>query len=672
MPTARPPALVGQAFRTAAWALAYTATAFVGRATIPEGTSFGLIWPAGGVAALWLLLTSPRLLPVNATLLGATAFTVNYVTGAPAQLAAVLIVTNVLQAVVATYGLRRLCPTLWGCGGDEALGAPGQLGRVLAAVVGAVVLATGVGAVLFALLVGPQSPVEVILWLGRNLCGLLLVAVPGLLLGRWLTHRNDDAVTRELVPPAGGRIEFLAAALATVGMYFLAFGLDDLPLAFPLLVTSVWVGARFSTLVSALHSAVAGSAAVGLTLANTGPFADVTSIILGSLLVQYFVVVVMILGLALATGRDERLALSLRLARAEHEASERAALYDTVFSSMTEGVNVLDEDGKFLITNDAATELMGFGKSTLPGNTAAITAYYAGPGGGEIPPEGKPSYRALHGETVRQMDVVYRSPSGEQKTFSVSGAPLPPGPDGKRRAVLVFDDVSAERLAKAELAAFARIVAHDLKSPLTSIEGWVELATDELRASGALGREFAHEFTGRVARASARMRQLINDLIQHALTESIDLVRAEIDLGSLVRHAVRSRGSEESVTVADLPTVHGDEVLLRLAVDNVLGNALKYVAPGTRPDVRVSGVAAGDEVVVRVADNGIGMPPGAHDQMFAEFQRGAAPGYEGTGLGLAIVRRVITRHGGAVTAYDNPAGQGTVVELRLPREHTLR
>lgn len=666
MLTGRPPASARQLGATAAGVVAFVATAFLGRAFVPEGTSFGLIWPAGGIGALWLLLTAPRLLSVNATLLGATAFAVNFVTGAPTELAVVLALTNVLQAVGTTYGLRRLVPNLWGCGGDEVLRTPTQLGRVLLAVVGSSVVATGLGAAAFQLVVGQQTAVGVILWVGRNLCGLLLITVPGLLVGQWLSHRHADAGDPDLIPPAGGRTEFVAAVVATVAMYFLAFGLDDLPLAFPLLVTSVWVGARFSTLVSALHSAVAGAAAIALTLANTGPFAGVSSITVGSLLVQYFVVMVMILGLALATGRDERLALELRLARSEREASERAAMYDTVFASMTEGVQVVDEDGKFILTNDAARELLGFEESAMPADLGGLTLYYPAPVGTEIPLEREPSNLALHGQVVRQMDVVYRSPKGEERTFSVSAAPLPPRPDGKRMAVTVFIDVSSERLARAELASFARIVAHDLKSPLTSIQGWVELAAEELKGSGGLDTEFARQFTDRIARSAARMRQLIDDLIHHALTESVALVRSDVDLNALVRAATTSRGSEELVTVGQLPTVPGDEVLLRLVVDNILDNALKYVAPGTRPDVHVTGEVAGGDVIVRIADNGIGMPAGEHDQMFGEFKRGTAS-YEGTGLGLAIVRKVITRHGGVVRAYDNPTGQGTVVEFRLPR-----
>lgn len=646
-------------------ALLFAVTALLGRMTVPEGANFALIWPACGFAVLWLLLTRADLLAVNATLLGVTAFVVNWQLGAPWELAALLMVTSVVQALMVTVGLRRFCPDLWGCGGDEAIATPAVLWRVLSVIVLASAVATAIGVVAYHLLIAAHSPWEDWLWLGRNLCGIFLVVTPALLVGQRLRAVREHHVLVD--PSGGGPIELVAACLFTLLLYALAFGFEQAPLAFILLMATVWVSLRFSTLVAAVHALVTGVAAVAFTLAGSGPFANASSIVIGSLSVQYYVVSLTVLAMALATGRDERLALAAQVADAERETAERAALYDTVFSSMTEGVNVLDEDGNFLITNEAATELLGFADSEGPGNMSEITAFHPGPGGRVMAPEAKPSALALRGKVVRQMDVVYRTPTGQERTFSVSGSPLAPGADGKRRAVLVFDDVTAERIATAELSEFAWVVAHDLKSPLTAIELWINTAADELDVTGIMTPEFARKFTDGLARSTKRMRQLIEDLLQHAATETVDLVRVPIDLTALVARTVRMRSGEDAVTVADLPTVFADEVLLRLAFDNVIGNALKFVADDRPAQIRVSGVTVGDEVIIRVSDNGIGMPAGQHELMFAEFQRGVAEEYGGTGLGLAIVRRVVTRHDGVVRAYDNPTGVGTVVEFRLPR-----
>jgi signal transduction histidine kinase len=108
-------------------------------------------------------------------------------------------------------------------------------------------------------------------------------------------------------------------------------------------------------------------------------------------------------------------------------------------------------------------------------------------------------------------------------------------------------------------------------------------------------------------------------------------------------------------------------VLLRQVIDNLLGNALKYTPPGQPVRVTVTAQPGGDGfTAVEVADRGIGIPDGQHTAIFERFHR-AHPGttYPGTGLGLAICQRIIERHGGTITATDNP-GDGTIFRFTLP------
>ncbi|TQS39790.1 sensor histidine kinase, partial [Cryptosporangium phraense] len=113
--------------------------------------------------------------------------------------------------------------------------------------------------------------------------------------------------------------------------------------------------------------------------------------------------------------------------------------------------------------------------------------------------------------------------------------------------------------------------------------------------------------------------------------------------------------------------VHADPVLARQLLDNLIGNAIKYTAADALPHVSIRTTRAGDGMVeVEVTDNGIGIPAGQHEAIFANFHR-AHPGaqYTGTGLGLAICRRIVERHGGAITAADNPSG-GSRFTFTLP------
>ncbi len=116
-----------------------------------------------------------------------------------------------------------------------------------------------------------------------------------------------------------------------------------------------------------------------------------------------------------------------------------------------------------------------------------------------------------------------------------------------------------------------------------------------------------------------------------------------------------------------MPLVLGDPVLVRQVLDNLIGNALKYVAPDVEPKIAVRGWRSGPRLVtVQVADNGIGIPAGERERIFDEFHRAHYRDYEGSGLGLSIVRRIITRHDGTIVARANPAGQGSLFEFTLP------
>ena len=646
----------------ALWAAAFVGAAFLGRSTVPEGTHFGLIWPAGGVAVLWLLSVRARPLSVDIVAVGGLAFAVNYWTGASLALGLVLATTNVVQALAATVTIRRLVPELWGAGGTAPLGTPRQLVLLVLSFLEAAALGTLIGYVGYSLVVGEMPLDEFLLWLGRNLCGLLVVVILGMVTGHWWQSRHDPDLPRpaEGDPGAGPR-ELATALLVTAGLYAAAFIYDDLPVEFPLLVATVWIGARFSTLLSIWHSAVAAAVTISLTLIGWGPFAIVDSLAVGLMLAQFFIVMLVVSGLALATGREERRVLTNALDQARMAADEQAQLLEAIIGSMTDGVNVLDSSGHFLLTNTVARELMGMDQG-VPAIASSINARYLD--GREIPPEDRPSTHVLHGHTVRHRDVLSQVGDGQERVLSVSGAPLPPGKDGLARAVMLFHDVTAEHEIRRELAAFARVVAHDLNNPLTAIEGWSELAAD--KADEDLDPEFVHEFITRIRSSSGRMRRLITRLADHALSGQRELRSEHLELAEIVADVVADRDASGLVTCTGSAVIDADTVLLRQAIDNLVGNALKYVAPGQEPHVDVSIDTEGSEVVLRVADNGIGVPAGQHEKVFSEFHRAHGTSYDGSGLGLAIVRRVATRHGGSVTAYDNPAGQGTTFELRLP------
>lgn len=111
-------------------------------------------------------------------------------------------------------------------------------------------------------------------------------------------------------------------------------------------------------------------------------------------------------------------------------------------------------------------------------------------------------------------------------------------------------------------------------------------------------------------------------------------------------------------------------MLLRQVIDNLIGNAVKYVAPGVRPQIEVRARHTDSDgtsmVEIEVSDNGIGIPVGQHVQVFDSFHRAHQHGYRGTGLGLSIVKRIVERHGGAVAARDREDAGGTTMTATFP------
>ncbi|WP_210440290.1 sensor histidine kinase [Nocardioides xinjiangensis] len=219
--------------------------------------------------------------------------------------------------------------------------------------------------------------------------------------------------------------------------------------------------------------------------------------------------------------------------------------------------------------------------------------------------------------------------------------------------------------ANAELDGFSAAVAHDLQNPLTAIAMHADLlAESEGERATALRAAAA------IARAARRMNSLIEGLLAYSRAEGAALRREEVDLDALVDDVANELAvlSDRPVRVTrdDLPSLHVEAILFRQVVSNIIGNGLKYVAPGVVPHVHVSAEKdpATHAWTLRFADNGIGVAPESRERVFEAFHR-EATAYPGTGIGLATCRRIVERHGGRIWIEGGTAG-GTVVSVRLP------
>ncbi len=225
--------------------------------------------------------------------------------------------------------------------------------------------------------------------------------------------------------------------------------------------------------------------------------------------------------------------------------------------------------------------------------------------------------------------------------------------------------------ANRELEAFAYSVSHDLKAPLRGIEGYSRLlATDHAGSLDAEGREFL----ANVRTATARMNEIIDDLLAYSRIErgerAATAVRLDELVGDIVAEqapAIRERGAAVTLAVPAVQAVV-DAQGLAMAIRNLLDNALKFTRGVGAPAITVGGAASDGRAHLWVRDNGVGFDMQYHDRLFAMFQRlNRVEDYPGTGIGLAIERKAMERLDGRAWAEGEP-GRGATFHLEFPLE----
>ena len=220
-----------------------------------------------------------------------------------------------------------------------------------------------------------------------------------------------------------------------------------------------------------------------------------------------------------------------------------------------------------------------------------------------------------------------------------------------------------------ELEGFSYAVAHDLKAPLRSIDGFGHLLDESLRARAD---SQTSRYLQRIRRSAMKMSALIDDLLAYSRIERRTLVEQWLDLDQVIGAVVDECAREIQVGDADLAIdvpqmqVFADPEGVAVVMRNLLQNALKFTHASRRPriEIRARALSSGVELVVR--DNGIGFDMQYHDQIFGLFHRLHREGhYSGTGIGLALVRKALERMQGSVHAQSSE-GEGATFVVNLP------
>ena len=242
-----------------------------------------------------------------------------------------------------------------------------------------------------------------------------------------------------------------------------------------------------------------------------------------------------------------------------------------------------------------------------------------------------------------------------------------------RKSQMDLERLVAERTSQltetnAQLETLVYSIAHDLRAPLRSMQAFGKILLEDYAPQ--LDKDAQH-YAQRIAHSAVTMDALVLDLLNYGR-----MARAEINLetvspalaweNAIAQHEQNIQDTSAIVTtLLPLPDVMGHFATLSQVLANLLGNALKFTAPGARPEICFSATASGGTVRLVVADKGIGIAPEYHDKVFRVFER-LENDKEGTGIGLSIVRKGVERMGGNVGVESNGSGQGSKFWVELP------
>jgi PAS domain S-box-containing protein len=221
-----------------------------------------------------------------------------------------------------------------------------------------------------------------------------------------------------------------------------------------------------------------------------------------------------------------------------------------------------------------------------------------------------------------------------------------------------------------ELEAFAYSISHDLRAPLRHMVGFTELLQ---KHSSATMDDKGRRYMMMVLDAAKRMGNLIDDLLAFSRIGRAETRETMVSMEQLVKEVQNevwqdTEGRNMNWKIGQLPDLYGDRSMLKLALVNLISNAVKFTRTRTEPAIEIGSTnKQNDEVTIFVKDNGVGFDMRYVNKLFGVFQRlHRADEFEGTGIGLATVKRIIHRHGGEVWA-EGHLGDGATFYLSLPK-----
>lgn len=350
--------------------------------------------------------------------------------------------------------------------------------------------------------------------------------------------------------------------------------------------------------------------------------------------------------------------------------NRQLAYNKAITSSVSTGLYMLDTEGCFVFLNPAAEAALGWSATDLVGADAHEFIHYQHADGALHAREDCPLLEVLHsGSAVQVEEEVFIRKDGTRFPVAYKAEPVFEE-KGLTGAVVSFKDISKRKELDDMKDRFVSSVSHELRTPLTSIEGYLDaLLEDE---AGPLEEE-QREFAEIAYRNANRLKMLVSDLLLLSKMESGKLTMrfGAVDVGELVaevkqelRPLAESKDILLSLKVEPNLAINADPLRISQVLTNLVNNAIKFTPP--RGSVKLRACRSGDEVLIEVADDGVGIPKAELPQLAERFFRAStASTIQGTGLGLTITKEILRMHQGELKV-ESEEGVGSTFRVRLP------
>jgi two-component system NtrC family sensor kinase len=359
----------------------------------------------------------------------------------------------------------------------------------------------------------------------------------------------------------------------------------------------------------------------------------------------------------LLSGLADYAAIAVENARLFEAAQAERAKLETILREAQGAIIVVDDKNDILLCNAAACNALGLSEDKLLGQSVDKAIPH---------PALCSMFTEVHETGRATRSEVYLT---DGRVFNAQLTPVP-----QVGRVLMMQDITHLKELDRIKSEFVTTISHDIRTPLTTIQGYIEL----LPRAGSLSTQ-QQEFIIRARESMETITSLLEQLLDiERLEAGFEIEMSSCDLIQVIEEAIdniRPQIEEKKLELRwepseALPQVQSNHQRLRQVMDNLLSNAVKYTEEGGW--IAVSTETDGEHIAVSVADNGIGIPPAQQSYIFDKFYRVESEetmGMTGAGLGLAIVKTVIEKHSGRVWVESRP-GMGSVFSFVLPASET--